>query len=308
MNRLKFLSTILLGLFSATTLFAQTEVAPATFMQKNETTLVFYMIILILIFVVLLVLFMSFMLMNTVKNIYRQMLIEKGIIKEHEVVEPSWTEQLGKSLTQAVPIDKEDEIDLGHNYDGIRELDNRMPPWWLAMFYVTIAWSVVYLVYFHVLGKGALQLDEYKAEMEIAELQREEYLKKAADKVNESTVTALIADADLAKGKQIYTANCVACHGGAGEGGVGPNLTDNYWLHGGGIKNVFKVIKYGVIEKGMISWQTQLKPSEMQQVSSYILTLQGTNPANGKEPQGTEYVEDKDVQATATDTIKVALN
>jgi cytochrome c oxidase cbb3-type subunit 3 len=308
MNRLKFLSTILLGLFSATTLFAQTEVAPATFMQKNETTLVFYMIILILIFVVLLVLFMSFMLMNTVKNIYRQMLIEKGIIKEHEVVEPSWTEQLGKSLTQAVPIDKEDEIDLGHNYDGIRELDNRMPPWWLAMFYVTIAWSVVYLFYFHVLGKGALQLDEYKAEMEIAELQREEYLKKAADKVNESTVTALIADADLAKGKQIYTANCVACHGGAGEGGVGPNLTDNYWLHGGGIKNVFKVIKYGVIEKGMISWQTQLKPSEMQQVSSYILTLQGTNPANGKEPQGTEYVEDKDVQATATDTIKVALN
>ncbi len=299
MKRLKFLPTIIFSLFSAPALFAQATAPQPSFVQNNESTLVFYTIILILIFVLLLVLFMSYMLINTVSGTYRQMLIDKGIIKENETEAPSWTEELGKSLTQAVPVEREGEIDLGHSYDGIRELDNRMPPWWLAMFYATIAWSIAYLFYYHISGDGALQIDEYNAEMEIAEIQREEYLKKSADKVNESTVTALMSDADLAKGKQIYTVNCVACHGAGGEGGVGPNLTDNYWIHGGGIKNIFKVIKYGVIEKGMIPWQAQLKPSEMQQVSSYILTLEGTNPPNAKEPQGTEYVEETEANENA---------
>jgi len=308
MKRLKFLPTIIFSMLSAPALFAQAEVPQPSFVQNNEGTLVFYTIILILIFLLFLVMFMSYMLINMVSGNYRQMLIDKGIIKEDEIEAPSWTDELGKSLTQAVPIEREGEIDLGHNYDGIRELDNRMPPWWLAMFYITIVWSVGYLLYYHVFDKGPLQIAEYEADMAIAELQREEYLKKAADKVNESTVVALMADADLAKGKQLYTVNCVACHGAGGEGGVGPNLTDNYWIHGGGIKNIFKVIKYGVIEKGMISWQTQLKPSEMQQVASYILTLAGTNPTNAKEPQGTEYVEEPEAEASAVDTVEVVLN
>ncbi len=292
MKRVKFFLPAVIMLLATSAINAQDAAVTQSFAEKNESTIVFYMVILILLFVLLLVIFMSFMLINTVSSSYRQLLIEKGIIKENEADAPSWTEQFGKSLTQAVPIEREGEIDLGHNYDGIRELDNRMPPWWLAMFYATIAWSVVYLIYYHVLGKGQLQIESYNSEMEIAEIQREEYLKKAADKVNESTVVALTADGDLAKGKQIYTANCAACHGGAGEGGVGPNLTDVFWIHGGGIKNVFKTIKYGVIEKGMIAWQTQLKPSEMQQVASYILTLEGTNPPNAKDPEGKEYKEE----------------
>jgi cytochrome c oxidase cbb3-type subunit III len=307
MKRLKFLPTIIFSMFSAPALFAQATAPQPSFVQNNEGTLVFYTIILILIFLLFLVMFMSYMLINMVSGNYRQMLIDKGIIKENEVETPSWTEELGKSLTQAVPIEREGEIDLGHNYDGIRELDNRMPPWWLAMFYITIVWSVGYMLYYHVFDKGPLQIAEYEADMAIAELQREEYLKKAADKVNETTVTALISDADLAKGKQLYTVNCVACHGAGGEGGVGPNLTDKYWIHGGGIKNIFKVIKYGVIEKGMISWQTQLKPSEMQQVSSYILTLAGTNPPNAKEPQGAEYIEAVEAEAVTTDAEEVVL-
>lgn len=299
MKRVKFfLPAVILQLVTFT-INAQDAASAQSFAEKNESTIVFYMVILILLFVLLLVIFMSSMLINIISSNYRELLIEKGIIKENEVAAPSWTEQFGKSLTQAVPIEIEDEIDLGHNYDGIRELDNRMPPWWLTMFYATIAWSVVYLIYYHVLGKGQLQIEEYNAAMEIAEIEREEYLKKAADKVNESTVVALTAEADLAKGKQIYTTNCAACHGGAGEGGVGPNLTDVFWIHGGGIKNVFKTIKYGVIEKGMISWQTQLKPSEMQQVASYILSLQGTNPPNAKEAEGKEYKEENNTEESA---------
>ena len=103
-------------------------------------------------------------------------------------------------------------------------------------------------------------------------------------------MVALASESDLASGKKIYTMHCVACHGTLGEGGVGPNFADEYWIHGGSIKDLFKVIKYGVPEKGMISWQTQLRPREMQEVSSYILQFQGTNPPNAKAPQGEKYV------------------
>jgi cytochrome c oxidase cbb3-type subunit 3 len=287
---------------------AQTAAAPApSFLDKNLDTVTFYLVIMAMLIIVLSVLGLSFMLLNMAKSMYREVLIEKGILKEEEE-ETSWESQIIHSLTQAVPIEKEKDIQLEHDYDGIRELDNRLPPWWVGMFYVTIIWSVIYLFYYHVSGNGQLQIEEYNAEMAVAELQKEEFLKKSADKVNESTVTALTADADLSKGKQIYTTYCVACHGAAGEGGVGPNLTDKFWIHGGGIKNIFKTVKYGVPAKGMIAWQTQLKPGEMQQVSSYILTLVGTNPPNGKEPQGTEYLEEQNIEAAKTDTAKVAVN
>jgi cytochrome c oxidase cbb3-type subunit 3 len=207
----------------------------------------------------------------------------------------------------AVPVAREKEIDLGHEYDGIRELDNRLPPWWVGLFYVTLIWGFAYFVYYHVLDKGPLQEEEYAIEMALAEKEKEAYLSKAAEKVNETNVKALLSDADLSKGKQIYSTYCAACHGNAGEGGVGPNLTDKYWLHGGGIKNIFKVIKYGVPAKGMISWQTQLKPSEIQQVASYILTLQGTNPPNAKEPQGQEYIENPSTEASGSDTTAVKI-
>jgi cytochrome c oxidase cbb3-type subunit 3 len=123
-----------------------------------------------------------------------------------------------------------------------------------------------------------------QAEEEVAE-----YLATRADLVDEKSVVTLTDEAALDKGKTIFISYCAACHGTQGEGGVGPNMTDNYWIHGGDIKDLFRVVKYGVPEKGMISWKSQLSPVQMQQVSSYILTLVGTNPPNQKEPQGELY-------------------
>jgi cytochrome c oxidase cbb3-type subunit 3 len=190
--------------------------------------------------------------------------------------------------TQFVPKEKEHEILFDHHYDGIRELDNSLPPWWVAMFYVTIIFAGVYLIYYHVADIGISSQEAYKIEIKEANAAVKAYLAKQADLVDEHTVTQLTDEVSLSAAKTLYGIHCVACHGSLGEGGVGPNLTDNYWIHGGDIKNIFKVIKYGVPEKGMISWQAQLNPSDMQKLGSFIVTLKGTNPPNAKEPQGIE--------------------
>lgn len=198
-------------------------------------------------------------------------------------------ERLMKRWTNAVPVSKEQDVLLDHEYDGIRELDNSLPPWWVAMFYITIAFAVVYMGYYHFSDAGPSSAEEYEFQMAKAEEAKEAFLAKQANKVDENNVVALTDENELSLGKSIYTANCVACHGAAGEGGVGPNMTDAYWIHGGDIKSVFLTIKNGVPEKGMIAWSTQLRPADMQRVASYILTMQGTNPPNAKEPQGELY-------------------
>lgn len=185
-----------------------------------------------------------------------------------------------------VPQEREGEITLDHNYDGIRELDNHLPPWWVNMFILTIIWAFGYMYFYHWGGGGVNQAEEYKQEVETAKKEIAIALAGKANAVDESNVVALTESADLGQGELIFKSTCAACHGQNGEGTVGPNFTDEYWLHGGGIKNVFKTIKYGVPEKGMIAWSSQLKPSDMQKVASYILTLKGTNPPNPKAPQG----------------------
>lgn len=215
---------------------------------------------------------------------------EHGVEVPEEVSEQqpqeSWWAQQYRKWTDVVPVEKEKDIILEHPHDGIYELDNSLPPWWVALFYITIAFSVVYVGYYHVFDKGLLQMDEYKQEVEVAEKEVKAYLAKQADFVDETNVTTLVEANELALGETIYKTNCASCHGALGEGGVGPNMTDNYWLHGGSIQDVFKTIKYGVPEKGMISWKEQIRPGDMQRVASYLLTLVGTNPPNAKEPQG----------------------
>lgn len=198
--------------------------------------------------------------------------------------ELSWWEKF-KGLR---PLEQERELLMEHTYDGIAELDNPTPPWFMYLFYSTIIFGLIYGAYYHVYQDGNIQETEYKTEVATAEKAREAYMKQFANSVNEDNVTASTAAKDLTEGSQIYTTNCVACHGDKGQGGVGPNLTDKFWIHGGRIKDLFKTITHGIPEKGMIAWEKTLNPLQVQKVASFILTLQGSNPPGAKEPQGEE--------------------
>ncbi len=223
----------------------------------------------------------------------KEMGIEMKPVKSR-VNEKSTFEKVYSWLWSIVPITKEREIDLGHDYDGIRELDNRLPPWWLLLFYGSILWGVGYMFYYHWSGRDWSSQGQYIQEMEVAEVDRLRYMDRMTDAINENNVTMLTDERSLAFGEEIYKMNCLVCHGVYGEGTVGPNFTDEYWVHGGGIKNVFRIVKNGVPAKGMISWKSQLRPIEMQQVASYILTLEGTDPPNQKEPEGTKWTPEED--------------
>ena len=203
----------------------------------------------------------------------------------------NWFMNLYKKLAGGKPIEEEGEIILDHNYDGIKELDNSLPPWWLYAFYGTIIFAVVYLVRYHIF-EGPNQVTEFETEMAQAELDIEEYKKTAKGLVDMNTVTLLTDASDLSAGKAIFDINCVACHMADGGGGIGPNLTDSNWILGGGIKNVFKTINEGGRDgKGMISWKATLKPLEMAQVASYLLKFEGTTPANPKAPEGDIWID-----------------
>lgn len=196
----------------------------------------------------------------------------------------SWWEKLNR--TRSLDAASEQEQDLGHDFDGIRELNNPTPPWWRYGFYCSILFGVVYLWVYHVSHSAPLQLEELAiAEARAAEAQQA-YLAHAANNIDEKTVKLLTQADDIAGGQKLFTANCTACHGAAGQGTVGPNLTDDYWLHGGEVNKVFSTIKYGVPEKGMKSWKDDFSPKQIAQLASFIKTLHGTNPPGAKEPQG----------------------
>ncbi|WP_299390337.1 cbb3-type cytochrome c oxidase N-terminal domain-containing protein [uncultured Gelidibacter sp.] len=203
-----------------------------------------------------------------------------------------WIKKTYKKMLGTKPIEKEGEIILDHDYDGIKELDNDLPPWWLYGFYASIIFAAVYLIRYHVFD-GENQYEELQNTLEIAKAELEEYKKTAKDLVDINSVTVLTDPSDLASGRTIYESNCVACHMADGGGGIGPNLADEHWILGGGIKNIFNTISEGGRSgKGMISWKSTLKPNEMAQVASYILTFQGTTPAKPKEPEGDIWVDD----------------
>jgi cytochrome c oxidase cbb3-type subunit III len=227
-----------------------------------------------------------------------RILIAKQKQKKARQLKPvfNWWSKMNKFR----PAHEEVQIDLGHSYDGIRELDNRLPPWWLYGFYVTIIFAGIYLWRYHISHSAPSSQEEYQIAMVKAEEQKEAYLKKAAANIDENTVKLLTQAADIQAGKTAFESICAACHGKSGEGMVGPNLTDEYWLHGGSVKDIFKTIKYGVPEKGMKSWKEDFSPKQLAQLSSYIKSLKGTNPPNAKEKQGELYKE-----TAVTDSVKV---
>ncbi|RZJ68684.1 MAG: c-type cytochrome [Flavobacterium sp.] len=206
---------------------------------------------------------------------------------------------LMQKLMRTKPIESEGELLLNHDYDGIKELDNTLPPWWVYLFYATIFFGAVYLIRFEVIGADD-QETELRKEMAQAKIDVEEWKKTAPDQMNEEKVTLLTSADDLAKGKVIFQTSCVACHRVDAGGQIGPNLTDEYWILGGGIKNVFHTITNGGRDgKGMIAWNSTLKPTEIQHVASYVLSLQGTKPVDPKAPDGELWI-DKTVAPDST--------
>ena len=196
-----------------------------------------------------------------------------------------------KKLLGSKPIEEEGEIILDHNYDGIKELDNNLPPWWIYGFYATIVFAFVYMIRYHVLNADD-QFEEYEIEYAEANRAIEEYKKTAKNLVDINTVEVLTEATDLNAGKKIFETNCVACHMADGGGGIGPNLTDENWILGGGIKNVFRTISEGGRDgKGMVAWKASLKPLEMAQVASYVLKFQGTTAANPKAAEGDVWID-----------------
>ncbi len=307
-NRLKFTFTLVVALAPIAQMWAQDAAAAGGdsgfFSQFFANTTLLATAILALAAVIAITQLLNSVVKAKQISIYQEHGLE-AFLEEVKKEEGSAWERLIKRWTKAVPVSKEQDVMLDHNYDGIRELDNSLPPWWVALFYVTIGFALIYMTYYHFSGAGPSSTDEYEYQMAKAEEAKEQFLARQANKVDETNVTLLTDANELALGKTIYDANCVACHGSGGEGGVGPNMTDDYWIHGGSIQDVFKTIKNGVPEKGMIAWSTQLRPADMQRVASYILAeLHGTNPPNAKAPEGelfkTDAVEEAAQQSPET--------
>lgn len=298
-----------LCLFASAAFAGDGEAAPATKEGVNATIgglskSSFYMLTSIIGLEVIVLLLMLYFVKQLISKEKPGLVVEAGAAKE-----PVWKKWWAK-MNNFKPVHEETAMTLEHDYDGIRELDNNLPPWWLYGFYVCIIFGCIYLYRFHVSHSAPSTIEEYQAEVANAEVKKEEYLKSAANKVDENTVTLLTDAAALGEGKKIFTSTCAPCHGVEGQGVVGPNLTDDYWLHKGSVKDVFKTIKYGVPEKGMKSWKDDFSPVQLAQIASYIKSLHGSKPANAKEPQGELYKDDAAATSANKNTSdnKLAIN
>lgn len=292
-NGVKGLGVLAL-LFAPQFLFAATDVEAETAsftMVVGESEL--YVALIINVILLGILLFMKRILTSLLR-------VDKKPAEEAEVDISKGAKKLLHILTDAVPLDQEETVETDHEYDGIRELDNNLPPWWKYGFYLSIVVAVLYLINYHVLKTGDLQIAEYERTMEEEQAKVDAYLISQALNVDENSVVMLTEEADLSRGKGLFMKYCKVCHGANGEGLVGPNMTDDYWIYGNDIKNIFTTVKYGA-KNGMKSWKDELNPVQMQQVSSYIKTLQGTNPPNQKEPQGDKY-ELEDVPENGTES------
>ncbi|HEY0274218.1 MAG TPA: cbb3-type cytochrome c oxidase N-terminal domain-containing protein [Chitinophaga sp.] len=254
------------------------QAAPVAHAFSGLSPFIYYTLVSVIAFEIIVVLVLLFLLRNLLR-------VEK--VKQAMPVRTRQWKQVWFKLNRFKPMQEEASLDLGHDYDGIRELDNRLPGWWLYGFYACIVFAMVYLWRYHVSHSAPLSAEEYRLAVAEAEEAKAAYLAKAANQVDENTVKLLTDANDLAAGKKIFTTTCFACHAADGGGGVGPNLTDNYWLHGGDIQSVFKTIKYGWPDKGMKSWKDDYSPLQIAQIASYVKSLRGSKPAAPKEPQGT---------------------
>jgi cytochrome c oxidase cbb3-type subunit 3 len=272
------------ALLAAHPALAQAAEAPAPAYTGSQQTLLWFLVstlaLVVLVFWLLFIALLAWM-RPQLRQIYDQ-----------PTVHNTWSGRvLGLLVGDARLVKGEvrDEL-LDHDYDGIHEFDNDLPPWWKYGFVLTAIFAGCYLTYYHVLKTGPLQSAEYAAEMRQAAL----LVSTTSDDPNQlTTYTALTAPAELSSGKSLFISNCAPCHGASAEGKVGPNLTDEFWLHGGELNHVYRTIKFGVNGKGMVAWKGKLSGKQILQVASYVLSLQGSKPANAKPPQGEKKVPAK---------------
>jgi cytochrome c oxidase cbb3-type subunit III len=271
--------------------FAQAASDTKSFLSDpfNHPMLPFYLIITLIGVVIVLIGFVAFAIirvLNTLsESVERDKAAQLGVAFKPK---PSWWQKFSQTLNASVPVEEEESIEMDHNYDGIRELDNHLPPWWTYLFYATIVWSVIYVFVYHFTGSLPLPEKEYQNELAEAELVKKNYLATQPKvSIDEGTLTYSADAGIIAKGKEIYSINCSPCHKPDGGGSIGPNLTDAYWIHGGDVKNIYGIIKSGVPEKGMVSWAAVLSPEQIRDVAFFVMSMQGSNPPGGKAPQGT---------------------
>ena len=294
-------------LFLGVEYFVESGDRPA-FIAEPRILLFLVLVLFILIAIEGIVAAMENILFNGLDEAGKERYLEnKNKVPEYKLI--NWIKKTYIKLLGSKPIEEEAEIILDHDYDGIRELDNDLPPWWKYSFYISIVFAVIYMLYYHVFD-GQTQIEAMDVEYVEAEKAYEEYLKTAKDLIDYKSVVLLTEASDINAGKAIFTTNCVACHRADGGGGIGPNLTDKHWILGGGINNVFKSIsKGGRSGKGMEPWSKRgLKPSQIAQVSSYVLSFQGTTPAEGaKAAEGDIWEDPTKVPETTkvTDSLQI---
>jgi cytochrome c oxidase cbb3-type subunit 3 len=282
---------------------AQTAAVASTEMVKSTTDYLgmngtgFWILATVILIEIIAIFFILFFI-----NRLQQELLPQAAVRNQAL--SAWWSKMDKRLfTKAVAVEKEADIMLDHDYDGIRELDNALPPWWKYGFYFTILVGFIYLLNFHVFGSGKNPTEEYEYEVAKAKIVQENYNAKNADKIDEKNIQ-MAAAGGIEVGKEIFASVCWTCHGKLGEGGTGPNLTDNYWIHQGSLNDIYKSIKIGYPEKGMQAWEKNYSPKEISNIASYIKSLHGTNPPNAKAPQGDLFTE---TAKTNNDSIKTAL-
>lgn len=227
-----------------------------------------------------------------IETVWKAIKLLKSLSPEgHFYNTPITLKSLLQTLTKSKPIEAEDQLMLDHDYDGIKELDNALPPWWVWLFYICIFFAVGYMVRFQVFNDYT-QLDELDKENQIAALHIEEYKKNNADLIDAESAVFQSDEKTLSEGKEIFTTNCAACHRADGGGGIGPNLTDDNWILGGGMKNIFNTIAEGGRPgKGMVAWKGTLTSFEIQAVASYVMSLHGSTPADAKTAEGDLWQE-----------------
>jgi len=274
----------------------------------DKPMIIEYPSVLALLGLILLVIIALEIVASASNNIINQLMTPEGrerkeALDSMPLSELPFIKNILQKLTKTRPLSSEKEIELEHDYDGIKELDNDLPPWWVYLFYATVIFGVIYIGKYHLFG-GDNQIQELEKDMMIAQKEIEEYKKTAPDLLTADKVVLLTDAGDISAGKAIFDANCVACHRADGGGGIGPNLTDEYWILGGDVKEIFNTIMEGGRDgKGMVAWKQQIKPSDIQKVASYILSLQGKNPADGKAPEGDKVAASAGAEPAKKDSL-----